>query len=277
MCTTLLIILSVLLQATGNKTINTRQEFVESGKKSEQGKEKTIKLFNGKNLDGWYTFLQNRGKNNDPKKVFTITDGMIRISGEEWGCITTNEEFENYGIVAEFKWGDKTYEPRLTNARDCGLLLHSQGEDGSSQGIWMNSIECQIIEGGTGDIIVVGDGTDKFSVTCTVASEKQGSSFIFNPGGNNETINSGRINWLKRDPEWKDILGFRGKQDVEKSVGEWNTLECIADGDKLSFFLNGILVNEATKVKPQKGRIQIQSEAAEIFFRRVELTHLPKK
>lgn len=277
MFTTLLIILSVLLQATGNQTINSRQEIGESGNKSEQGKEKTIKLFNGKNLDGWYTFLQNRGKNNDPKKVFTVTEGMIRISGEEWGCITTNEEFENYHIVAEFKWGAKTYEPRLANARDCGLLLHSQGEDGSSQGIWINSIECQIIEGGTGDIIVVGDGTDKFSVTSTVASEKQGSSFIFEPGGKNETINSGRINWLKRDPEWKDILGFRGKQDMEKSVGEWNTLECIADGDRLSIFLNGILVNEATNVKPQKGRIQIQSEAAEIFFRRVELTHLPKK
>jgi len=277
MCTTLLIILSVLLKATGNETVNTKQGIVESGKKSELVKEKTIKLFNGKNLDGWYTFLQNRGKNNDPKKVFTVIEGMIRISGEEWGCITTNEEFENYSIVAEFKWGDKTYEPRLANARDCGLLLHSQGEDGSSQGIWINSIECQIIEGGTGDIIVVGDGTDNFSVTCTVESEKQGNSFIFKPGGINETINSGRINWLKRDPEWKDILGFRGKQDVEKSVGEWNTLECIADGDKLSFFLNGILVNEATKVKPQKGRIQIQSEAAEIFFRRVELTHLSKK
>jgi hypothetical protein len=276
MCTTLIIILSVLLQATGNETVNTKKGIVESGKESELVKEKTIKLFNGKNLDGWYTFLQNRGKNNDPKKVFTVTEGMIRISGEEWGCITTNEEFENYRIVAEFKWGDKTYEPRLANARDCGLLLHSQGEDGSSQGIWINSIECQIIEGGTGDIIVVGDGTDNFSVTCTVASEKQGNSFIFKPGGINETINSGRINWLKRDPEWKDILGFRGKQDVEKSVGEWNTLECVADGDQLSFFLNGILVNEATKVKPQKGRIQIQSEAAEIFFRRVELTHLPK-
>jgi hypothetical protein len=206
-----------------------------------------------------------------------VTEGMIKISGEEWGCITTNDEFENYHIVAEFKWGTKTYEPRLANARDCGLLLHSQGEDGSSQGIWINSIECQIIEGGTGDIIVVGDGTDKFSVTCTVASEKQGSSFIFKPGGKNETINSGRINWLKRDPEWKDILGFRGKHDLEKSVGKWNTLECIADGDRLSIFLNGILVNEATNVKPQKGRIQIQSEAAEIFFRRVELTHLQKK
>ena len=93
---------------------------------------------------------------------------MIRISGEEWGCITTDAEYENYKIVLEFKWGELTHEPRLENARDCGLLLHSQGKDGGSQGIWMYSIECQMIEGGTGDFIVVGDGSDAFQITCNV-------------------------------------------------------------------------------------------------------------
>jgi len=85
------------------------------------------------------------------------------------------------------------------------------------------------------------------------------------------TVNSGRINWFNRDPQWKDALDFRGEKDVEHPVGEWNTLECIADGDKLTFILNGVVVNEATRVKPQKGKIQIQSEAAEIYFRKVEL------
>lgn len=233
-----------------------------------------IQLFNGKNLDGWYTYLQHSGKNNDPQKVFTVENGMIRISGEEWGCITTQKEFENYKLITEFKWGEKTFEPRLKNARDCGILLHSVGEDGASGGIWMHSIECQIIEGGTGDIIVVGDGTDNFSVTCTVADEKQGNSFVYKPGGEKVTVNSGRINWFNRSPEWKDVFGFRGKNEVEKPVGEWNTLECIADGDKLIFILNGIVVNEATNVKPQSGKIQIQSEAAEIFFRKIELIPL---
>src|SRR5665647_2210268 len=79
---------------------------------------KTINLFNGKNLDGWYTFIQNRGRNIDPKKVFTVHDGLIRISGEEWGCITTNEEYGDYKLVVEFKWGNQTYAPRLDNARD---------------------------------------------------------------------------------------------------------------------------------------------------------------
>lgn len=236
--------------------------------------QESVKLFNGNNLDGWYTFLQNRGANNDPKNVFTVNDGMIRISGEEWGSLTTTDEYENYRLVTEFRWGDKTFEPRLANARDCGLLLHSQGEDGGSEGIWMHSIECQIIEGGTGDIIVVGDGSDRFSVTVETAPEKQGNSPVFKPGGQEVTVKGGRINWLMRDPEWKDSLGFRGKHDIEKPVGEWNLLEVVADNDNFTIYLNGKLVNKATHVKPQKGKIQIQSEGAEIFFRKVDLIKL---
>ena len=233
-----------------------------------------VQLFDGHSLEGWYTFLQDRGRDNDPKDVFTVVDGTIRISGEEWGCITTNAEYENYKIVLEFKWGELSYEPRLENARDCGLLLHSRGEDGGSQGIWMHSIECQMIEGGTGDFIVVGDGSDAFQVTCNVQTDPEGNHYFSREDGHPQTIKEGRINWWGRDPEWKDVFGFRGKQDVEKPVGEWNTLECIVSGDQITVMLNGTLVNKATNVKPSKGRIQIQSEAAEVFIRRVELTPL---
>ena len=243
----------------------------------DQSNDKTIKLFNGHNLDGWYSFLKNRGRDNDPKGVFTVKDGIIRISGEEWGCITTLAEYENFKLVTEFKWGELTFEPRLDKARDCGVLLHSQGEDGSASGTWIHSIECQIIEGGTGDFIVVGDGSDQFQITSTVALGKQGNSFVFQQEGHPETINTGRINWFGRDPEWNDILGFRGANDIEKTVGEWNTLECIAEDGQITIFLNGILVNKATNVKPDKGRIQFQSESAEIFFRKIELTPLYKK
>ncbi len=236
--------------------------------------EKFIPLFNGKTLDGWYTFLENRGRDKDPNEVFTVVDGMIRVSGEEWGCITTNNVFENYHLKVEFKWGDETFSPRLLNARDCGILLHSIGEDGSSQGIWMNSIECQIIEGGTGDFIVVGDGSENFQITVNTREEKQKDSFVFRPKGIPQTIFSDRINWWGRDPNWKDELGFRGTNDIENPAGEWNTLECIAKGDRIDIRLNGVLVNAASNVKPRKGRIQIQSEGAEIFFRKVELRQL---
>jgi hypothetical protein len=262
-----IILLSILL-------IMTSVAFSQSQSKSDL-KNKVI-LFNGKNLDGWYTFVQNRGRGIDPKKVFTVQDGMIRISGEEWGGITSNEEFENYRLIVEFKWGEKTFAPRLENARDSGILLHSVGEDGASDGIWMHSIECQVIEGGTGDFIVVGDGSKDFSITSPVAQEKQGSSYIFQSDGELATINSGRINWYGLDPNWKDVIDFRGSQDVEKPVGDWNKVECVVEGDEITIFLNGILVNQAANVKPNKGRIQIQSEGAEIFFRKVELRPLKK-
>lgn len=240
-------------------------------------KSKPIKLFNGRNLDGWYIFLQHRGRDTDPKKVFTVNNKMIRVSGEEYGCITTNEEYENYILRAEFKWGAKTFPPRVDRARDNGILVHSQGEDGGYSGIWMHSIECQIIEGGTGDILVVGDKTDKFSATSPTAPEKHKGAYVYQPGGQLTTINGGRINWWGRDPDWKDELNFRGRQDVEKPVGQWNKIECIAEGDVISIFLNGVLVNKAINVKPSRGRIQIQSEGAEIFFRRVTLQKLDPK
>jgi len=231
----------------------------------------TIHLFNGSDLSGWYTYLQESGKNSDPKKVFTVKDKIIRISGEEWGCITTNDEYENYTLLVEFKWGGGTCEPRLDKARDSGVLLHSVGEDGASSGIWMQSIECQVIEGGTGDFIVVGDGSENFSISSPVSAEKQGGSYIFKPDGNLFTINERRINWYDRDPDWKDVKGFRGKNDVEKPVGEWNKLKCVVQDGEISNYLNGILVNRAVNVKPGKGRIQIQSEGAEILFRKIDI------
>jgi hypothetical protein len=242
--------------------------------KKQKTTENTIRLFDGISLDGWYTYIKDRGRNIDPKEVFTVKDGMIRISGEEWGSLTSNDEYENYRLVTEFKWGEKTFEPRFGKARDSGVLIHSIGKDGASGGTWMHSIECQIIEGGTGDIIIVGDGSDNFSITSAVAKEKQGNTWVFEPGGQLETLNSGRINWFGRDANWSDTVGFRGKNDIEKPAGEWNKLECIADGDRFTIYLNDVLVNEATRVKPQSGRIQIQSEGAELFFRKVELISL---
>lgn len=236
---------------------------------------KAIHLFNGKNLDGWYTYLKGLGKNNDPNKVFSVQDGMIRITGQDWGALLTEDEYENYHLITEYKWGGPTHEPRIDKARDCGILLHSVGEDGARGDTWMYSIECQIIEGGTGDFIVVGDRTDRFTITSPVAEERQGNYGVYQEGGKMETlVGSGHINWWGRSPKWDGTIGFRGSQDVENPVGEWNTLECIAGGDSIIVKLNDVVVNKAFQVKPSKGKIQIQSEGAEIYFRRVDLIPL---
>src|SRR4051794_34602401 len=85
-----------------------------------------IHLFNGKDLTNFYTWLiapetggrSPYGKNNDPEKVFTVRDGMIRISGQVYGGLITEREYGNYHLTTEFRWGDETSGNREKRARD---------------------------------------------------------------------------------------------------------------------------------------------------------------
>jgi hypothetical protein len=235
--------------------------------------EEVLRLFNGKDLSGFYTYLRGHGKNNDPDKVFTVQDGAIRVSGQTFGCFVTEKEYDNYHLIVEFKWGEVTWEPRKERARDSGILLHCVGNDGAASGAWLESIECQIIEGGTGDFILV---KGKNQPTLTAEVEQRGNQWYYKPGGEARQFPPGRINWYGRDPQWKDVKGFRGAAEVEKPAGEWNTLECICAGDSITNILNGKVVNAGTKASHTRGKILFQSEGAEIFFRRIDLKPLTK-
>jgi hypothetical protein len=242
-----------------------------------------IKLFNGKDLTNFYTYLgspgkgeKSYGKNNDPENVFTVTDGVIRISGKVFGGLVTEKEYENYHLFVEFKWGEKTWPPREKAARDSGILLHCVGADGAAGGVWMESIECQMIEGGTGDFILV-KGKNTPSLTAEVvyretgAGDKKHKEPYYKSGAPPKNFTGGRINWYGRDPAWKDVLGFRGKEDVERPAGEWNQLECVCHGGTIVNILNRKVVNRGTEASHRRGKILFQSEGAEVFFRRIEL------
>jgi hypothetical protein len=236
-----------------------------------------IKLFDGKTLGDCYTYLQDT-KYEDPRRVFRVTDGLLHITGEGLGSLITNQEYRDYHLVLEFKWGERVYPPRTEKTKDSGLLIHSRGADGGYNGIWMPSIEVQIIEGGMGDyIIVTGAGKDgqpvPISLTCETARDRDGE-VIWQKGGKRETFdlkNRKRINWFCRDPDWADKLGFRGKNDIDNAQTEWTRFDVICDGGHVQNYVNGTLVNEAFDVQPDSGRIQLQTELAEIFFRRWEL------
>ncbi len=201
-----------------------------------------IALFNGKNLDNWTIFVDPKTKgyspeaSADPSSIFKVEDGVIHVSGEKFAALTTKDEYDNYRLVIEFKWGDKRWPPREEAVRDSGVLLHCVGPDK----IWTKSIECQIQEHDCGDFWMV-DGT-----TLTVDGKAQ---------------TGGRA--VK-------------KKDAEKPTGEWNTIEVVCDGDKITNIVNGVVVNEGTGASLTKGRIMLQSEGAEVFYRKVELTPLAK-
>jgi len=194
-------------------------------------------LFNGKNLNGWYSFIKNKGKNNDSNQVFSVSNGLLHITGQDFGYIVTEKSFTDFHLVVEFKWGEKKYPPRENVVRDNGICYYVVPEDR----VWPRSIECQIQEGDCGDFWLID------SVTAVIDGVQAG------PTKNTRVIK---------------------KKDNEKPTGEWNRLEIIARKGKCTHIVNGVIVNEGENASLRSGRILIQSEGAEIWYRKIEIQEL---
>lgn len=241
-----------------------------------------IRLLDDSSFEDFTFFLNSeRSLTDNLEEIWSLIDeGMLQVTGKGWGYLRTNTKYRDYHLVLEYKWGEHTVGIRADRSRDNGLLIHAYGEDGGHTGTWMSSIEAQLIEGGSGDILVLA-GTNNEGVkaptraTSNVRLDRDGET-VWSPDGDTRTFppaerRSSRINWRDRDPDWTDIKGFRGEEDIENPVGEWNRMEVVCRGDTIRIFLNGELVNQCRDVYPSEGFICIQSEGAEILVRRFEL------
>jgi hypothetical protein len=237
-----------------------------------------IKLFNGKDLTGLTPWLKKTG-HKDPLGVFRADNGMIHVSGADNGYLATDKPYKDYHLVVEYKWGKKTYGAKYV--RNSGVLLHAIGADGSAHGTWMTCIECQLAQGCVGDLIVI-RGTDAAGKTipATISSET-----VLGPDGKTrwkkggkKTVYSGKQFWWSRhDPDFKELIDTRGRYDVESPLGKWTRVECLCAGKRIKVVVNGHTVNEAFDVYPSAGKILLQSEGFEIYFRNFELKPLTQE
>jgi hypothetical protein len=244
-----------------------------------------VQLFNGRNLDGWYTFLARSGKNNDPSGSVRVENGMIHVLGNpvgterpEAGYLATTQEYSNYRLRLEYKWGASRFPPRHYYKRDNGLLFHVSGPDR----VWPTCVEFQIQETDVGDAIPVNGAR---YVSSQPANGGNGLAPWPNPPNANNAV-SRRL--AKRLGDFEDRDG-------------WNVLELIANGDKAAFIVNGRLVNsvfnmqrpepwmvvppagtpqnaevlaKAQMVTLDRGRIAIEVEYAEVWFRSIAIRPL---
>lgn len=214
------------------------------------------------------------GYNKNVNKVFSVLeeDGepVLRISGEIYGCVFTKNEFENYHLKLKVKWGTKKWVPRLDEYMDSGVLYHSQGECGVDYWkSWMLSQELQIIENGMGDYWSI--ATSQIDISAEKPMGKE--NHIFNKDSATVAFGGGSVNG-----------NFcQVSEDHEKPAGEWNTVELICYGDKSLHIVNGHVVmalensryvqgNETFPLT--KGRIQLQSEAAEVFYKDIKIKNI---
>lgn len=209
-----------------------------------------VKLFDGHDLGNFQPFVKQYGLGHDPDGVFRVEDGNIHISGTEYGYLITKRSFSRFYLRAEFKWGQGTFMDRAGKARDSGILYYVQGPDK----IWPRSIEFQVMEGGTGD----------FWLTDGAALTGRDGQRVTGPPGS-----ALKIDRFGKGPS-QNVTGFRDPVgEVEKPHGEWNLLELVTDGKTVRQYVNGKLVNQGTDPFPSTGKILLQSEGAEVYFRNV--------
>lgn len=222
------------------------------------------------------------GMNNDPKNVFSVIEEngeeLLYITGEIYGGLTSKQEYGNYHLKAEFKWGEKKWAPRLNQKRDNGILYHCNGPLGTFWNVWMSSLECQIQEGDFGDFIALNDVYGDVPADRLI-NEKGKPYFVYNPKGDLVPL------------KWGE--GFEAGQAsksklYEKPNGEWNTVEVICVGRTSIHIVNGHVVNvvknarydvEGKTIPIESGKIQLQSEAAESYYKNIQIkpiTEFPK-
>lgn len=197
-------------------------------------------LFNGKDLSGWHADVPEKDKNPDAGDPFVVRDGMLVSLGTPGGHLITDDEFENYRLVAEYRFAA---EPG-----NCGVLVHAS-KPRALYGMFPQSLEVQMNSGEAGDFWCIVE-----DIAVPDMEARRGP----------------KANWGITEGKERRIRNLT--DGSEKPPGEWNTMviECV--GDEVKVWVNGDLVNHGSKCTAQKGQLAIQAEGCEVEFRKLELT-----
>lgn len=213
------------------------------------------------------------GYNQDTEHVFSIIEEhgkpVLHISGELYGCVFTKEEYGNFHLKLKVKWGKNMYGPRVGKLKDSGILYYSTGEAGADYWrAWMLSQEFQIMQGHMGDYWNIANSA--IDIRAYLAEGKMNSiadskqSFLGFGTGNPEGLCIRSGNYENPDSEWNtlELVCFEGK-----SVH-------IVNRHVVMVLQNSHYVSNGKSIPLTKGKIQLQSEGSEAFFKDVQIKNL---
>ena len=197
------------------------------------------KLFNGKNLKGWYAYEPKSGKHEKALDLFKVENKMIRLYGDKLGYVMTEKSFKNFQLTVVFRWNTDSTVSRKSNKRNSGIMYLVP--TATKDTLWPKGIQYQVKEGGTGDFVLLQE------VTLLVIGRQT------EPG---KSVTSARFS------------------DAEKPVGELNTAVVTVKDGNVKQELNGKLVNEGTLTEPIEGKILLQYEGFPIDFSKIVIKKL---
>ena len=201
------------------------------------------------------------------KNVFSTVEEngelLLHINGKIYGCLFTKESYRNYHLRLKYKFGTAKYEPRLDKALDSGILYHSQGEAGVDYWkSWMLAQEFQVMEAGT-DEGVSGDYWPIANARIEIKADNARGRFHYNPNGS-----------------WTVTGNCYAIDDFTTPDNGWTTLELICYEGKSLHIVNGKVAmalrnstyrNGTENIPLVEGKIQLQCEAAEVYYKDIEI------
>jgi hypothetical protein len=241
-------------------------------------------LLNGRDLAGWHPWLGYP----DPSVTYrdqpgaapigtsrsTSGDFAVRridgrpalwIKGETWGALVHDADLRDYHLRLHYRWGAKRWAPRATQPPNNGLLYHTHGVPGAVFGTWQPSVEFEIMQGSTGMAVAVGRDV-RLRTTAALDPSLVSPPVRYRQGGRPVEIVNGTLIW-----------NVENGRDAEKPAGEWNMLDLYVLGDRAVHVVNGVPVMvveglatvdaKGTRTPLTHGRVQLQSEGAETWFR----------
>lgn len=194
-------------------------------------------------------------------RIFQVDGDEIHVY-RDWdkpstpfAAIVTADDYENFVIELEYKWGERRFAPRADHKRDAGLLFFVR----EPERVWPPAVECQIQETDTGDLWSI------YSLT-SVHTDGAGN---FDPNG--------ELTVVGKDGDFNGVN--RADANAVEQPG-WNRVRVEVRNGAGKFYLNDKLVNEFETAAERdgtpvtSGRIALQAEGAELTYRNVRIQQL---
>lgn len=196
-------------------------------------------LFNGRDLGGWVDV-------NTSPQTWTVKDGLLVCSGKPIGVMRSEEQYENF--ILEIEWR------HMQAGGNSGVFVWSEGQP-PAKGPLPKGMEVQMLELEWPKLNPEADGRPR------------------HPG-----FVSGELfgaNGLIATPDHP-----RGERSMSsemrcKGKGEWNTYVVVCVDGVIKLSINGKFVNGMREASVRKGYLCLESEGAEIHFRKIRLMELP--
>ena len=198
-----------------------------------------VDLFNGKDLTGWVDV-------NTSKDTWKVRDGLLICSGHPIGVMRTEKQYENFLLHVEWR--------HMEPGGNSGVFAWSEGTVPEGKQL-PNGMEIQMLELDWPKLHKNADGS------------LPPIAYV-----HGELFGAGSLTTKPDNPR-----GSRSKsiENRCKPRGEWNTYDVVCVDGVVKLAVNGKFVNGVSKASIKKGYLCLESEGAEIHFRKIQIMELP--